>query len=541
MAPQKHDPEEHEWRQIVKKPYPRQKPVSRQINLERGKTLIAHFARVMESRGMHPKQLLLNIPECLTELVYRGTTHLRHKLGSLTWRPAVQFAKGMAQATFASLEVGTLLLVDQVTAEIHIHGDTLGAGPGELGNLVLYRCQSSAHDYKRKATDLPGVELVVLDDAFWLRLLLFMDMGFAESYMLGEFECDDLTSFFQMFILNRERLNNGTTWFSGLFSHISGLARVANTMDNARLNIVRHYDISNDMFAAFLSPDMMYSCPIWKHSTGCGTKQEESLEDAQMRKINYFIEAAKIKPTDHVLEIGTGWGTMAIEAVRKTGCRVTTITLSLEQKIFAEARIQEAGFSDRIAVHLMDYRLLPEREVPYDKIISCEMIEAVGEKFLATYFSRIDKLLKKDGGIAVFQCITMPEGRHKGYSKREDFINHYIFPGGYLPSITQLINHITNESKGTLIVENIKNIGPHYVKTLKLWREAFMDKFDCVIVPALKKMHPCMTAKDVKVFRRKWEYYFAYSEAGFLTKTLGDVIITVGREGALELMEGIPL
>ncbi|KAK1775716.1 Mycolic acid cyclopropane synthetase-domain-containing protein [Copromyces sp. CBS 386.78] len=541
MAPQKQDPEEHEWRQIVKKPYSRQKPVSRQLNYERGKTLIAHFARVMESRGMHPKQLLLNIPECLTGLVYRGTTHLRHKLGSLTWGPAVQFAKAMAQATFASLEVGTLLLVDQVTAEIHIHGDTLGAGPGELGNLVLYRCQSSAHDYERKATDLPGVELVVLDDAFWLRLLLFTDMGFAESYMLGEFECDDLTSFFQMFILNREQLNNGTTWFSGLFSHISGLARMANTMDNARLNIVRHYDISNDMFAAFLSPDMMYSCPIWKHSTGCGTKQEESLEDAQMRKINYFIKAAKIKPTDHVLEIGTGWGTMAIEAVRKTGCRVTTITLSLEQKIFAEARIQKAGFSDRIAVHLLDYRLLPEREVPYDKIISCEMIEAVGEKFLATYFSRIDKLLKKDGGIAVFQCITMPEGRHKGYSKREDFINHYIFPGGYLPSVTQLINHITNESNGTLIVEKIENIGPHYVKALRLWREAFMDKFDCVIVPALKEMHPCMTAKDVEVFQRKWEYYFAYSEAGFLTKTLGDVIITVGREGALELMEGIPL
>lgn len=376
----------------------------------------------MESRGVHPKQLLPRIPESLTWMIYRGTAHLRHQLGSLTWGPAVQFAKAMAQTTFASLKVGTLLLVDQVSAEIHVHGDTLGVGPGELGNFVLCRRLSATGvEEERKATDIPGVELVVKDDAFWLRLLLFTDMGFAESYMLGEFECDDLTSFFQMFILNREQLNNGTTWFSGLFSHITGLARLANTMENARLNITRHYDISNDMFAAFLSPDMMYSCPIWKKLTeGDAKQEEESLEDAQMRKINYFIDAAKIKPTDHVLELGSGWGTMAIEVVRKTGCRVTTITLSREQKNFAEKRIKAAGFSDKITVLVLDYRMLPIPETPYDKIISCEMIEAVGEKFLSTYFARVDKLLKKDGGIAVFQCITMPEGRHKGYSKREE-------------------------------------------------------------------------------------------------------------------------
>ncbi|EAA32979.3 hypothetical protein GE21DRAFT_6719 [Neurospora crassa] len=500
-----------------------------------------HFARVLEFGEIHPLQHLANIHQGLTEIFYLGTAHLRYKLGSLTWGPAIQFAKDMAQTTFASLKVGTFLLVDQVSDEVFVHGESFGTGPDELGNLVLCLRRPSESEDERKATDLPGAELVVKDDAFWLRLLLFTDMGFAESYMLGEFECDDLTSFFQLFILNREQLNNGTTLFSGLFSHVAGLARLANTMDNARLNIVRHYDISNGMFAAFLSPDMMYSCPIWNHTTNSRTKQEESLESAQMRKINYFIEAAKIKRTDHVLEFGTGWGTMAIEAVRQTGCRVTTITLSQEQKTFAERRIWAAGFSDKIAVHLLDYRMLPDPEVPYDKIISCEMIEAVGEKFLATFFSRVDRLLKKDGGIAVFQCITMPEGRHKGYSKREDFINHYIFPGGYLPSVTQLINHITTESNGTLIVEKIKNIGPHYVKALRLWREAFMNRFDSVIVPALMVEHPSLTETDVEVFKRKWEYYFSYSEAGFLTKTLGDVIITVGREGALELMEGIPL
>jgi cyclopropane-fatty-acyl-phospholipid synthase len=173
------------------------------------------------------------------------------------------------------------------------------------------------------------------------------------------------------------------------------------------------------MFAAFLSPDMTYSCPIWKLEAAPG-EPEESLESAQMTKLHRFVDGAKIKSTDHVLEIGTGWGSFAIEAVRLTGCKVTTLTLSKEQKALAEDRIRAAGFADRIEVKLMDYRALPIPEVPYDKIISIEMLEAVGQEFLGTYFTCVDRLLKKDGGIAVFQCITMPEGRHEAYSKREE-------------------------------------------------------------------------------------------------------------------------
>ncbi|KAK3398828.1 Mycolic acid cyclopropane synthetase-domain-containing protein, partial [Sordaria brevicollis] len=498
-------------------------------------------------------------PHPLLSLLSLTATHLRHTLGSLTFPPAVSLAKALTQSTFFSrLQTGTLLLVDQVTAEIHVFGDTLGAGPapgdGELGNFVLCRRQSAAGvKEERQATDIPGVELVVTDDAFWVRLCLFADMGFAESYMLGEVECEDLTGFFHMFVLNRGRLgNDGATVVSGLWSYLTGLVRmgITNTMERAELNVTRHYDIGNELFEAFLSGDMVYSCPIWRLRTeGRGDEgegegegeEEESLEEAQMRKINYFIEAAKIKPTDHVLEFGTGWGTMAIEVARQTGCRVTSITLSREQKSYADRKIKAAGLADRITVLVLDYRMLPIPETPYDKIISCEMIEAVGEKFLSTFFERVDKLLKKDGGVAVFQCITMPEGRHGRYSRREDFINHYIFPGGYLPSTTQLLNHITTQSNGTLIIEKIENIGAHYVKALRLWREAFLNNFDTRIAPALREQHPGMTGRDVEVFRRKWEYYFAYSEAGFLTKTLGDVIITVGREGAVELMEGVPL
>ncbi|KAK0714800.1 cyclopropane-fatty-acyl-phospholipid synthase [Lasiosphaeris hirsuta] len=455
-----------------------------------------------------------------------SSAYLRARLGSLTWGPVLSLARPAIERVFSSIESGTLLLIDEPTGQRLVYGQRLG--PAKLDNL------SPTDSSTRRATTVPRVELVVKSEAFWVRLALFADMGFAESYMLGEVECADLTAFFQLFIVNREQMGNATTWTSAVSAAVGHVARRTNTLSNALLNIQEHYDISNDMFAAFLSPDMTYSCPVWKDAS-------ESLEDAQMTKLHRFIDGAKIKETDHVLEIGTGWGSFAMEAVRKTGCRVTSLTLSKEQKVLAEERIAAAGFSSRIDVLLMDYRALPVPEKPYDKIVSIEMLEAVGEEFLGTYFACIDKLLKKDGGIAVFQCITMPEGRHAAYSKSVDFINTYIFPGGYLPSTTQLINHITNESKGTLIIEKVENIGGHYAKALRLWKEAFLAEFEAKIRPALQAEHPEMTEAEIEVFRRKWEYYFTYCEAGFVTKTLGDVIITVGREGALELMEGIPL
>lgn len=215
----------------------------------------------------------------------------------------------------------------------------------------------------------------------------------------------------QLFILNREDLSNGSTITSTISTNIAGLARATNTLSNSRLNIAAHYDISNDMFAAFLSPDMTYSCPIWLPKSS-SLSSNETLEAAQMRKLDRFINNAHIKAGDHVLEIGTGWGSFAIRAVQTTGCRVTSLTLSTEQKELAEERIRDAGFEDRIEVLLCDYRALPPPQNgrgAYDKIISIEMLEAVGKEFLATYFECVNRLLKKDGGIAVFQCITMPE------------------------------------------------------------------------------------------------------------------------------------
>ncbi|MDI1486264.1 MAG: hypothetical protein OHK93_005490 [Ramalina farinacea] len=418
---------------------------------------------------------------------------LRTYVGSLTWAPFVQISR--------STVLGLLQRIQQ-------------------GQLRVTDCDGSVTLCGAILDGAPKTELKVLKEAFWVRVLLFADM---------------------LFILNRAELSNATTLTSSLASTITGLARRTNTLANARLNISAHYDISNSMFAAFLSEDMTYSCPIWA-PTSSPKSVGESLEEAQERKLQYFIEHAKIKRTDHVLEIGTGWGSFAIAAVRRTGCRVTSLTLSREQKELADERIAEAGFTENVEVLLCDYRALPmPNEGPYDKVVSIEMLEAVGREYLEIYFNCIHKLLKPQGGIGVFQCITMPEARYEAYSKGEDFIRKYIFPGGHLPTITQLVGSIERGSAGALVVDEVYNIGGHYAKTLRLWKEKFEMNFDCKIRPALLSEHEGMTGRDVDLFRRKWEYYFTYCEAGFNTKTLGDVILTVGREGAMEMLEGIPL
>ncbi|KAL9601062.1 MAG: hypothetical protein Q9219_002771 [cf. Caloplaca sp. 3 TL-2023] len=437
-------------------------------------------------------------------------------LASFTWGPLVRLSRAAVIGLLSRVQIGHVNIVDIDGSEV-ICGER----------------------WAKKG--VPSVELRVLKEAFWVRLLLFADMGFAESFMLGEVACSELVSFFKIFLLNRDHLSNGTTLTSSLASTMTGLARSTNTLANSQLNVSAHYDISNEMFAAFLSEDMTYSCPIWLPSSD-PKSIFQTLEEAQELKLKYFIKAAKLKASDHVLEIGTGWGSFAIAAVRTTGCRITSLTLSREQKELAEERIAAAGLQDHVEVLLCDYRALPApKDGVYDKIVSIEMLEAVGREYLDTYFECVHRLLKADGGIAVFQCITMPETRYETYAKSEDFIRKYIFPGGHLPTVSQLVSSINRGAKGTLIVDAILNIGGHYGKTLRLWRESFEKNFDSRIRPALLKEHGNMVDSDVELFRRKWQYYFTYCEAGFNTKTLGDVILTVGREGATEMIEDIPL
>lgn len=476
--------------------------------------------------------MTIPVPALITKPWLHGLDLVRGVLGAVSWGPALSVSKAVVTSLFSQITVGQIEILIEETGETMIYGQKIILDRPEVFNI-----KNNTNETNRCFLKVPKVKLIVKRGSFWLRLLLFGDIGFAEAYMLGDFECSDLVTFFEIFIKNRERLANATTITSSIAATLTSLARSTNTLSNSLLNISAHYDISNEMFAAFLSEDMTYSCPIWKPVVGADMK--EDLKSAQMTKLNRIIREAKIKNTDHVLEIGTGWGSFAIEAVSKTGCRVTSLTLSTEQKKLAEMRIAAAGYQDRITVLLMDYRAVPIPKVPFDKIVSIEMLEAVGKEYLETYFSCIHKLLKKDG-IAVFQCITMPEGRYDDYAKGEDFIRKYIFPGGHLPSINQLITNISKGSEGTLVVERIDNIGGHYAKTLRLWKEEFLKNFDSHIKPALLAKSENMDEIEIEVFRKKWEYYFVYCEAGFATKTLGDVIMTVGREGAMELMEGIP-
>ncbi|KIV99222.1 uncharacterized protein PV09_09086 [Verruconis gallopava] len=438
---------------------------------------------------------------------------LRSYTGSLAWHPLLQVSRSTCLSLLQRIQIGCLEIVD-------FDGQSYNCGP-----------MSSASPY---------AQLRVNKETFWVRLLLFADMGFAESYMLSEISCSDLTSFFKIFILNKAHLS-GSTLTASLSNSLSAFLRKTNTLANARLHISAHYDISNAMFAAFLSEDMTYSCPIWLPVSD-PRSATESLEAAQERKLSRFIRNTRLKAGDRVLEIGTGWGSLAIKAVKETGCTVTSLTLSVEQKELAEERIRSAGLEDKITVLLCDYRALEvPKEGPFDKIISIEMLEAVGAEFLETYFACVDRLLKKDGGIACFQCITIPESRYDAYARSDDFIRRYIFPGGHLPSISQLVQSIARGSKGTLVVDDVENIGAHYAKTLRLWKEKFLLNFESEIKPALLREHEDMTKADVEVFKRKWEYYFTYCEAGFATKTLGDHIITVSREGAMEAIQDVPL
>ncbi|KIM24907.1 hypothetical protein M408DRAFT_316976 [Serendipita vermifera MAFF 305830] len=389
----------------------------------------------------------------------------------------------------------------------------------------------------RNEHDNLRAEFKVLSGSFWIRLALMSDLGFAEAFMYGDVQCEDLVSVFQIFIKNRKSLADMSTSLSWLASLPQTLTqyRFLNTISNSRSNISAHYDISNQMFAGFLSEDMTYSCGIFSDLDADlhHHNKIDDLYDAQMRKIHHIIRKADIRPGHRVLEIGSGWGALAIEAVRLTGCEVDTLTLSVAQKVLAEERIAAAGpeFAQKIRVHLMDYRAMPEEwQGTFDRFVSVEMIEAVGREFLEGYWTIVDWALKKENAMGVVQVITIPEAI--------DFIRKWIFPGGFLPTVNFLVETLTKGSSGSLIVESISNIGPHYARTLREWRRRFEAKFDEVIVPALQSEYPDVMGpqtglkglREIEVFKRKW-ICDCYCEVGFTTRTLGDHIMTFTREG----------
>ncbi|KAJ3416387.1 hypothetical protein HDV05_001955 [Chytridiales sp. JEL 0842] len=373
--------------------------------------------------------------------------------------------------------------------------------------------------------------LTVHSDNFWPRLAVYSAMGFGEAYMYNEVSTETLTPLLLTLIRNRPFLAEMNLLPAGLNRIINALlfSQIPNTIYNSLYNIQAHYDLGNDMFACFLDPTMTYSCPIWLNEA------DNDLEAAQYRKIHALLERACIRPGDHVLEIGTGWGALSIEAVKKYQCTVTTLTLSAEQKVLAEERIRSAGFSDKIKVLLCDYRSLDPKQHQFDRIVTCEMLEAVGPEFLPVFFAQAHALLKPRGVLSL-QVITMPESRYDNYLTKVDFIQKHIFPGGHCPSVTALTNAIHKGSKGNFIIDELVNIGPHYAKALRMWREQFSMNFDKVRESAGVEMQGVYTEE----FKKKWEFYFAYCEAGFASRTLGDVQMRLVREANWDLLGGIP-
>jgi cyclopropane-fatty-acyl-phospholipid synthase len=335
--------------------------------------------------------------------------------------------------------------------------------------------------------------------AFW-HTLLHTDIGFAESYMRGDIEIPDLTGALKNLARSAQLLRSHRSVlasFGQKLNHRFHLSR-KNHLGKATENIQEHYDLGNEFFKLFLDETLMYSSAIFKEAS-------QNLHQAQLNKIEKLLNKLELKPEHHLLEIGSGWGAVALAAAQKYGCRVTTITLSQKQKEYVQELVRSQNLQHLIEVKLIDYRRL---EGQFDRIVSVEMLEAVGHEYLGAYFETCQKLLKKDGRL-VLQVITIEHSRYYEYLNRCDFIQKHIFPGGHLPSL-QILEKVITQNSNLKIIDQ-ESIGLDYAKTLALWREKFISEKEKIILMGFDEM-----------FYRKWLYYFSYCEAGFETKMIDD-------------------
>ena len=349
--------------------------------------------------------------------------------------------------------------------------------------------------------------IAVKNPRFYRRLVTGRSLGLAETYMDGDWECDDLPSLFRIFSRN---LNWHRTFGKTLELATRAAARVGywlarNTRSGSRRNIGAHYDLGNEFFELFLDPSMMYSSAIFDDA-------EMSLADAQIARLDETCRRLQLKETDHVLEIGTGWGGFAMHAAKKFGCRVTTTTISENQFRYAQQHVAAAGLGDRVTVLQLDYRDLTGK---FDKLVSLEMIEAVGPQFYDQYFSKCARLLNTNGRM-LLQAIVMPEQRYSQYLNSVDFIQKYIFPGGCLPSVTAMQNSMTRNSSLRLL--SMDDFAEGYARTLREWRRSFLARQENVRQLGYSER-----------FIRMWDYYLTYCEGAFEERAVGVVQAVWGR------------
>jgi len=349
--------------------------------------------------------------------------------------------------------------------------------------------------------------ITVRDPGFYRAVAANGSVGAAEAWMDGHWDCDDLVSLVRMLVRNRDLLDGMETGMARL----GGLAMRAwnamrrNTRDGSRRNIAAHYDLGNDFFELFLSEDLMYSSALFASA-------DDSLEVASRRKLDAICTQLDLQPGDHVIEIGTGWGGFALHAARHYGCRVTTTTISREQHALAGERIAAAGLADRVTLLLEDYRDLNGR---YDKLVSIEMVEAIGHQYVDTYFAKLGSLLKPEG-IALVQAITIEDHRYEQALRSVDFIKRYVFPGSFIPSISALLGAMGRASDLGLV--RMHDFGMSYALTLRAWRQRFLAH-----LPEVRAL-----GYDER-FLRMWEFYLAYCEGGFLERSIGVAHLLMAR------------
>jgi cyclopropane-fatty-acyl-phospholipid synthase len=349
----------------------------------------------------------------------------------------------------------------------------------------------------------------VHDPQFYADFALGGSVGAGEGYIYRTWDCDDLAALVRILVRNKDVLYGIDNAWARLTQPALNVAHALNrnSLAGSRKNIAAHYDLGNDLFSLFLDETMMYSCAIFAPGI-------ETLKEASDFKNDLICRKLDLGPADHLLEIGTGWGGFAIHAARHYGCRVTTTTISKEQHALARERIIRAGLTDRITLLLDDYRDLQGQ---YDKLVSIEMIEAVGHQYLDAYFRRCSELLKPNG-LMLLQAITINDQQYEAARKSVDFIKRFIFPGSFLPSVTCIADTLTRVTD--MRVFHIDDIGPHYAETLRHWRSRFKSSKEKV----LRLGYP-------ESFVRMWEFYLCYCEGGFDERHISDVQMLLSKPG----------
>ena len=371
----------------------------------------------------------------------------------------------------------------------------------EHGHVVLIE-NGVHHVFGEDAstTDLAATA-TVRSPAFYSDIAFGGSIGAGESFIHGNWECDELEALVRILLRNRDVMDNMDTGFALIATPLRKVFHWLNrnTRSGSRRNIAAHYDLGNDFYSLWLDPEMMYSCAYFP-------SPESTLDEAAVAKLDRICRKLDLQPGDQVVEIGTGWGGFAIHAAKNYGCHVTTTTISSRQYEYAKERIEKLGLSDRITLLKKDYRDL---EGIYDKLVSIEMIEAVGHEYLDTFFEKCSSLLKPDGQM-LLQAITIMDQRYEKAKTTVDFIKRYVFPGGFLPSNTAINASMTRATDLRAI--HIEDIGLHYAATLRNWRERFFAELDAVRMQGYSEE-----------FIRLWHFYLGYCEGAFEERSIGDI------------------